>query len=357
MPVQARGAAQTGLRRNGIRPCGVLLLLAPLLATLCGCEDVQSTFNAQGPAASRIATLSWAMTIVFLLVTLVMWILIAWVAVRRRGTLEEHAPVDVGGGQGWIVLGGLLIPVVVLTGFFIMGLILLASFPIQNPENTTPLKPDLLIIGHQYWWELHYLDGPADQHFTTANEIHIPANKPFTIELKSDDVIHAFWIPALHGKIDMIPGHPNYMRIEASHPGIYTGECAEYCGVQHAHMRLMLIAQTPEEYQAWVQQQLKPAHEPTTPDQMAGEQVFLNSPCIMCHEVRGTLAGGRVAPDLTHLAGRQFIGADSFPNNKAYLEAWVIHAQSLKPGCLMPNLTQFSGEQLRQLVAYLQQLK
>ncbi|HEX3661477.1 MAG TPA: cytochrome c oxidase subunit II [Acidobacteriaceae bacterium] len=335
----------------------MLLLMAPVLASLCGCEDVQSIFNTHGPAASSIATLSWALTIAFLVTSLVMWILIAWAAARHRGTLQEHAPVNIGGGQGWIVMGGLLIPIVVLSGFFIAGLVLLSDFPINKPENTQPLKPDLLIVGHQWWWELRYLDGPMDQHFTAADEIHIPVNKPFNIELKSDDVIHAFWIPSLHGKLDMIPGHPNFMRIEASQPGIYTGQCAVYCGEQHAHMRLMLIAQTPEEYQAWVQQQLKPAHEPTTPEAIAGEQVFLNGPCMMCHAVRGTIAGGHVAPDLTHLAGRQFIGADSFPNNKAYLAAWVTHAQSLKPGCLMPNLTMFTGGQLRQLVAYLQQLK
>lgn len=331
--------------------------MAPLLLSLCGCEDVQSIFNTHGPAASSIATLSWALTIAFLVTTLVMWLLIAWAAARRRGTLKEHAPIDIGGGQGWIVMGGLLIPVVVLTGFFIAGTVLLSAFPISNPQNREPLKPDLLIIGHQWWWELHYLDGPADQHFTSADEIHIPTNKPFNIEVKTDDVIHSFWIPALHGKIDMIPGHPNFIQIEASRPGIYTGQCAVYCGVQHAHMRLMLIAQSPEAYQAWVQQQIEPAHQPTTPDQTAGEQVFLTSPCVTCHEVRGTPAGGHTAPDLTHLAGRQFIGADSFPNNTAYLEAWVTHAQSFKPGCLMPDLTQFSGQQLRQLTDYLQQLK
>jgi cytochrome c oxidase subunit 2 len=170
-------------------------------------------------------------------------------------------------------------------------------------------------------------------------------------------VIHAFWVPSLHGKVDMIPGHPNFIRIEASHPGNYTGECAEYCGEQHAHMRLLVVAQPEDEYEAWKQGQLKPAAEPTGGDAIAGEQVFLSGPCSMCHEIRGTGAGGRVAPDLTHLASRQMIASDSYPNNTAYLEAWVTHAQSLKPGALMPDLTQFSGIQLRQLVAYLQQLK
>lgn len=332
-----------------------IALLSPLLL-LTGCQAVQSTFNAEGPAASRIATLLWAMTIIFLFTTLVMWILLL-IPLRHKGTLAEHEPVHAGGGHGWILIGGLLIPIAVLCGFFVAGLTLLESFPIHNPQNQKALKPDILIIAHQWWWEVHYLDGTPDMQFTTANEIHIPAGKPVTLEVESQDVNHAFWIPTLHGKIDAIPGHPNYMVIEASHPGNYAGECAEYCGEQHTHMRLLLVAQTADEYRAWTQQMLQPAATPTSPEAIAGEQVFLGAPCIMCHTVRGTDAGGRVAPDLTHLASRQFIGADSFPNNKGTLEAWVTHAQSLKPGCLMPNLTMFSGTQLRELVAYLQQLK
>ena len=158
--------------------------------------------------------------------------------------------------------------------------------------------------------------------------------------------MHSFWVPALHGKVDLIPGHPNFIRIEASAPGNYQGQCAEYCGAEHAHMRLLVVAQEPDEYQAWRQQQLKPASEPESAQAKAGEQVFLAGPCSLCHQMRGTIAGGRVAPDLTHIASRQYIAANSFPNNDAYLEAWVTHAQSLKPEAQMPDLTQFSGEQL-----------
>jgi cytochrome c oxidase subunit II len=334
-----------------------LALLVPLSLALTGCEDVQSTFNAQGPAAHRIAQLSWVMTMTFLVATLVMWALIAWATVRRRGSLAEHEPVDAGGGQHWITFGGLIIPLVVLCIFFVFGLKLLASFPIHEPMNQVAITPDIQIIGHQWWWEVHYLNPEADLRFTTANEIHIPANRPITIALESADVIHSFWVPALHGKVDMIPGHENYIRIEAAHPGNYAGQCAEFCGEQHAHMRILVVAQSPDQFNAWVEQQRKPAVEPATADAQAGEQIFVSGSCSMCHTVRGTLAGGHVAPDLTHIAGRQMIAANSFPNNTAYLEAWITHAQSLKPGAQMPDLTQFSGVQLRQLVAYLQQLK
>ena len=333
-----------------------LLLLCPLLLGI-GCQDVQSTFNTHGPAADRISHLSWLMTILFLVTIAIMWVLIAWASVRRKGTLEEHAPIDAGGGQGWIAVGGLAIPLAVLCFIFVLGLKLLASFPIHDPMNQHAIKPDIVVIGHQWWWEVHYVDGPIDEHFTTANEIHIPVNQPVMFELRSQDVIHSFWIPSLHGKVDLIPGHPNYVQIEASHPGNYTGECALFCGEQHAHMRLLVVAQSAEDYQAWEQAQVKPAAPPQSPAAQAGEQLFLSGPCSMCHSVRGTQAGGHVAPDLTHLASRQFIASDSFPNNTAYLESWATHAQSLKPGCLMPDLTQFSGTQLQQLVAYLQQLK
>jgi len=333
------------------------VLLGPLSLALTGCEDAQSTFNAQGPAAHRIAHLSWLMTITFLVATLVMWALIAWAAVRRRGSLAEHEPVDASGGQHWITFGGLIIPLVVLCVFFVFGLKLLASFPIHEPMNQVAITPDIQIIGHQWWWEIHYFDPEADLRFTTANEIHIPTNRPVTIALESADVIHSFWVPALHGKVDMIPGHENYIRIEAAHPGNYFGQCAEFCGEQHAHMRILLVAQSSDQFNAWVQQQRKPAAEPSTPDAQAGEQIFVSGSCSMCHTVRGTIAGGHVAPDLTHIAGRQMIASNSFYNNTAYLEAWITHAQSLKPGAQMPDLTQYSGVQLRQLLAYLQQLK
>lgn len=328
-----------------------------LLFALAGCESAESTFNPQGPAAHRIAQLSWLMTILFLITTAVMWGLIAWAATRRRGTLEEHAPVDIAGGQGWIAVGGLAVPLAVLCVIFVLGLRLLASFPIHDPMSRHALKPDIQIIGHQWWWEVHYLDGPPSEQFTSANEIHIPAGQPVTIELESHDVMHSFWVPALHGKVDLIPGHPNFIRIEAAHPGNFAGQCAEFCGAEHALMRILVVAQDPGDFEAWKQQQLKPAADPTTPDAIAGQNIFLTGPCSMCHTVRGTVAGGRVGPDLTHIAGRRMIAANSFPNNTAYLEAWITHAQSLKPDAQMPDLTQFSGNQLRELVAYLQQLQ
>lgn len=328
-----------------------------LLLMMIGCEHEQSSLYSNGPAAHRIANMQWGLIVAFMIISIIMWVLIGWAAVKRRGTLAEHAPVDIGGGQGWITIGGMLIPFIVLFVIFVFGLNLLASFPIHEANQQAHMKPDILVIGHQWWWEVHYLSDKPDQIVITANEIHIPANRPVTLELETHDVIHSFWVPALHGKVDLIPGHPNFVRIEAAQPGAYAGQCAEYCGAQHAHMRLLVIAQPPEAYQAWLNGQREPAHTPTAAGAVEGEKIFLSGPCAMCHTVRGTLAGGRVAPDLTHVGSRRFIAGNSFPNDKAYLEAWVTHAQSLKPEAQMPDFTRFTGEQMRDLTAYLQQLQ
>ena len=341
-----------------------LLIVTSPLMLLTGCSTLQSTFNAHGPASEQIARMSWFMTALFLVVTVVMWALIAWGFAKRRGNLAEHEPIDSGGGQAWIAIGGLAVPLLILTVIFVLGLRLLVAFPIHGNQGgmdgmnaaMPAMKPDILITGHQWWWGVQYLASAPDEEFTTANEIHIPTGRSVNIELESQDVIHSFWVPSLHGKVDLIPGLPNFIRIEASEPGNYQGQCAEYCGAQHAHMRLLVVAQAPDEYAAWQEQQRKPAPEPASQDAIAGEQLFLAGPCSLCHQIRGTIAGGRVAPDLTHIASRRFIAGNSFPNNDAYLEAWVTHAQSLKPEALMPDLTQFSGVQLRQLVAYLRQL-
>ncbi|MEG9437903.1 cytochrome c oxidase subunit II [Edaphobacter sp. HDX4] len=338
--------------------------LAALLIALNGCRSVQSTFQSHGPAARSIAGLSWFMTILFLIITLVMWGLVGYAFYRRRGSLAEHEPISVTGGQAWIAIGGIAVPLLVLGVLFVLGLQLLRDFPIhgmhgagKHSQMQYTMKPEIRIIGHQWWWEIHYLNDEPSKQFTTANELHLPVGRPVNIEVETRDVMHSFWVPALHGKVDLIPGQPNYIRLEASQAGEYEGQCAEFCGEEHSRMRLLAVAQPQSDYQAWLAGQRKAGAEPTTADAVEGQKIFLSGPCAMCHQVRGTIAGGRVAPDLTHLASRQLIAANSYKNNDAYLEAWITHAQSLKPGAEMPNLTQFSGEQLHDLVAYLRQLQ
>lgn len=342
------------------------ITLAAVFATIgaAGCHTAQSTFEPHGPAAERISHLSLFMTGLFIAITAVMWLLFAIAFYRRRGSLAEHAPIDTSGGEMWIAVGGIAVPLVVLSVLFVWGLILLRAFPIHGlhggPSHAMmaqSMKPDILIVGHQWWWEIHYLSDDPSQQVTSANELHLPVGMPVNIRLETRDVMHSFWVPALHGKVDLIPGQPNYLRIEAAEPGEYEGQCAEYCGAEHARMRILVVAQTPDEYQAWLQAQRQPASEPASEAAKAGEQIFLAGPCSMCHTVRGTQAGGTVAPDLTHIGSRQMIAANYYRNNDAYLEAWITHAQSLKPEAEMPNFTLFNGEQLTDLVAYLRQLQ
>lgn len=346
-----------------MRRASYILVLGSVLA-LTGCEAAQSIWNTHGPAARSIGNLSYAMTILFLSFILTMWVLFGIALWKRRGTLAEHEPIDADGGQIWIVIGGVAIPIVVLTALFVAGLSLMSNFPIHGARGMPSpaqmakvMKPQILIVGHQWWWEIHYLNDNPSKIIITANELHLPAGRPVSIEVETADVMHSFWIPALNGKVDLIPSQPNYIRMQASQPGVYQGQCAEFCGDEHARMRLLAVVQRPAAYNKWINEQLQPGTQPTTPEAKAGEQIFLSGPCSMCHTVRGTTAGGRVAPDLTHIGSRMMIASDVYPNNDAYLEAWITHAQSLKPDCLMPNLPDFTGEQLTDLVAYLRQLK
>jgi cytochrome c oxidase subunit 2 len=332
------------------------LLSCAFAVAAAGCRRPQSSLYGQGPAADKIAGLSWLMIILFAVITVVMWFLIVLPLRKNPGSFDEHAPIDIGGGQGWLAYGGFLFPVIVLTIVFVLGLGAMAQFPL-HAGGSHSMAPDIRITGHQWWWEVTYLGGDYPQHFKTANEIHIPVGRPVNIELESADVIHSFWVPGLHGKVDLVPRWGNYIRIEADQAGTFSGTCAEYCGAQHAHMGLVVIAQPEADYQAWLDGQIKGAAPPEGDDAKRGAAIFMSGPCSNCHAIRGTLAQGHVAPDLTHLASRGTIAAHTLPNDTAHLAAWVTHAQSLKPKVAMPDLTQFNGQQLRDLVAYLQQLK
>jgi cytochrome c oxidase subunit 2 len=220
-----------------------------------------------------------------------------------------------------------------------------------------PGPPDIRMVGHQWWWQVEYVKGGPPQYMMTANELHIPVGRPVDIDLTSYDVIHSFFVPTLHGKVDLIPGQVNRIRIEADHAGVYQGRCAEFCGAQHAQMGFLVIADAPANYEAWLARQGEDAEQPATGQQRHGQQLFLSRACSLCHTIRGTLANGRVGPDLTHIGSRAGLASNTLANNTANLEAWVTHAQSLKPEVVMPDVTEFKGDELRDLVAYLQQLR
>jgi cytochrome c oxidase subunit 2 len=214
-----------------------------------------------------------------------------------------------------------------------------------------PAALTIEVTGQQWWWKARYLDENPSRILTTANEIHIPVGKPVRIELLGADVIHSFWVPTLAGKTDAIPGQVNTAWIEASAPGRYRGQCAEYCGAQHAHMGFDIVADPPDAFAKWLDAQLAPALEPTSEESKQGERDF-EFHCGACHTVRGTMAGGTVGPDLTHIMSRQSIAADAAPNSESMLAAWIANPQAIKPGTHMPTL-QLPGRKIGDISAYL----
>ena len=338
--------------------CRPIRLAAVALGSLAavGCSTPMNYMIGNGRVGARSAAwLGWQAIIAFCAATLLTWGLLLWFALRRRGRLSEHEPIDINQGQGLILVGGFLVPIAVLIFLFVDMMVVLASEPVAKPVDPAP---DIVVTGQQWWWNATYrFKGHPDLSVSLPTEIHIPVGKPMMVEVRSDDVMHSFWVPKLNGKIDLVPGLNNFEVLDAVKPGTYLGQCAAYCGEQHANMKLRVIAQAPRDYQAWLAHERAPAAAPASQEAWRGEQVFLGSACSLCHTVRGTPASGEFGPDLTHLASRATIAGGMLPNDTADLEAWVTHAQSLKPGSPMPDLPQFRGSDLRALVTYLQGLK
>ncbi len=331
------------------------VLFAALTAlTGAGCAETRmagapSALDARGPAAESIVQLWWIMFILGVLVLLLVGALLIYVAVgARRGEGEDGAGlIDEARGRRWIWLGGVVLPVLILPIIFFFNLQSLARMS-SGPG------PDTLLIevtGHRWWWHVSY---PNEQ-IVTANEIHIPVGRPVQLVLHSNDVIHSFWAPQLHGKIDMVPGETNTLELQADVPGSYRGLCAEFCGAQHARMQFLLVASEPHDFEQWLARQQQPAPQPADEATLRGQQVFLGSACVYCHTVRGTNASGTLGPDLTHLGSRQTLAAGVLPNTTGHLAGWILNPQAIKPGNLMPP-TPLPSEDLNSLLLYLSSL-
>jgi cytochrome c oxidase subunit 2 len=239
-----------------------------------------------------------------------------------------------------------------------LAAVLLLSFWTGHHLAATP-PPEALqirVTGHQWWWEVQYRDAAPDRWATTANEIHVPVGRPVALELRGSDVIHSFWVPNLGVKRDMIPGEVNSVWFQADTPGIYRGQCAEFCGQQHAMMGFLVMAESPEQFAAWLDRQRDSARTPADSLARRGREVFLASSCAMCHAVGGTPAGGRLGPDLTHVAGRRTIAAGTLPNVRGNLAGWIIDPQQIKPGAHMPA-TAIEPAELRAILAYMESLR
>ena len=251
-----------------------------------------------------------------------------------------------------LIGGGLVFPIVVL------GALLAYALHTGNALSVIASRSvDIEVTGKMWWWEVRYIDAATRASVTLANELYVPVGRPVEIALRSDNVIHSFWVPALAGKVDMVPGRVNRLVVHAREAGVFRGQCAEYCGVQHSWMAFYVVAVPEDAYRQWLARQAAPANEPADAFLDQGRRAFLREGCGTCHTVRGTPAAGALGPDLTHVGSRLSLGAGRLDNHAGTLAGWIADSQTLKPGNLMPAMNVFSGEELRAVAAYLESLK
>jgi cytochrome c oxidase subunit 2 len=273
---------------------------------------------------------------------------LSWIRRNRKGVplFGENEGI----ARGLVVLFGIVIPIVALIALFTVANISILRVTQAPAAGSTALTIE--VVGHQWWWEVRYPGTNA----VTANEIHIPTDTRVLLVARTADVIHSFWAPNLNRKIDMIPGRENRILLYADRAGRYRGQCAEFCGIQHAHMGLYVVAQPKADFEAWLSRMSQPAAAPTSPEAQDGARLFATMPCAGCHTIRGTSAAGTLGPDLTHLASRSTLAALTIPNDPGYLAGWIADPQHYKPGNRMPALS-LTDSDLKALVAYLEGLK
>lgn len=328
------------------------LATAALGATAGGCSGVQSAFNPGGPQAGLIARESgWLLGMGAVVFAVTLSALVYAVLHRRRPADAQSANPGI---VRW-VSAALAVAIVVLLTNVVVDMRTGRALA-DLPERARAGALTVAVTGHQWWWEIEYEHADPRRRLTTANELHIPVGRPVKIELRSADVIHSFWVPGLHGKRDLIPGRSRALWIQADRAGVFRGQCAEFCGDQHANMALLVIATAPEDFARWYAAELLPARAPAGAAARAGQRVFLANACVLCHTIRGTPAGGRVAPDLTHLASRRSLAAGTLPNTPPHRRAWVLDPQGIKPGVRMPALA-LPARDAAALFAYLDGLQ
>ncbi len=303
---------------------------------------VVPVFNPASPEAQVIMDLTKVVMIICGVILAIVTGLITWCLLRYRARADAPEPAQTVGNKS-IEITWTVIPLLIVICLFVLT----ARAMNRTDPVTKNRRPDLTVIGHQWWWEARYPSGAV-----AANEIHIPAGKQLLLQVESTDVIHDFWVPQLARKIDMVPGHPNQIWLSAASPGTYQGECAEYCGTQHAWMRFLVIAHPAEQFAEWEKRQLQPMRTPSEAAAVRGGKDFQNLTCANCHAIGGTQAKAAFGPDLTHLNERQTLGAGVAQNTASELARWLKNPQLIKPGTLMPNL-QLNDAQVTDLVVYL----
>jgi cytochrome c oxidase subunit 2 len=324
------------------------------IAVACsGCTGWQSALDPHGVQAEGLVRLIGATVAVCTLV----WVLVASVLLRAlwRG---RRQPAD-GTGVDERTEKRMRTTITVAVAVTVLTVVALTAISFVATRRITATDPAAMVIrvrSWQWWWEVTYPDASPDRTLVTANEIHVPVGRTVRIELAAADVIHSFWVPNLAGKMDMIPGRDNTLTFRATRAGTYRGQCAEFCGLQHAHMAFIVIADEPADFEAWRVAQLAPAVAPEQAQAQAGREVFLAKACASCHTVRGTDAAGTLGPDLTHVGGRRTIAAGLFETTRGSLAAWIADPQRLKPGNNMP-MVDLSADELNAVAAYLEGLR
>ncbi|HET7036665.1 MAG TPA: cytochrome c oxidase subunit II [Thermomicrobiaceae bacterium] len=328
-----------------------VVFAALILTTLSGCSLYGGPQAVVPPKGDQMQTIwnlfvpiFWMSVIVFVIVQGLL--IVAIIRFRRRPGGPPARQIH---GNTKLELTWTIIPALVLAGIAVPTLTTIAKFA-ETPSNAITVR----VVGHQWWWEFQY----PEYGVVTADEAHIPVGVPINWELESADVIHSFWVPQLAGKTDVVPGNHNHMSYTAKEAGTYLGQCAEFCGIQHANMRFEVVAESMTDFNAWIANQKTPAMKPAEENANAvqGRDVFLNAGCAGCHTINGVSIGGKIGPDLTHFGERNCIAGCVLPNTKADLATWLHNPQAVKEGTIMPNL-HLSDEQVSDLVAYLEGLQ
>jgi cytochrome c oxidase subunit 2 len=313
-----------------------------LLFLLAACRAEQSVLAPQGRGAADIASLAW---LLFTLAGIILAAVCAalWIALRgperpRSFLASAHA----------IEICGVALPVVILSALLVYGL--LTRTPGQASQGSPTLRIE--IVGEQWWWRVDYV-GEDGTRIASANEINMPVGRDVEFVLTSADVIHSFWVPSLGGKVDMVPGRVNRLVLKAIRPGIYRGQCAEYCGGAHAWMSMNVVALEAVAFDDWLRAQTDPSEEPETDDTQGGRAIFISAGCGACHTIRGTVTVGAVGPDLTHVGTRRSVGIDTMPMTAENIARFIVDNQHIKPGNRMPPFRIFTAEELSTLSSYL----
>jgi cytochrome c oxidase subunit 2 len=324
--------------RGSLSASGALLAM--------GCDGPQSTLAPAGRAAERIADLFWLMTVAAVLIWLAVLALAAWATYANPPSQGRRQV------RALVIGGGVVFPTVLLTALLIHGLTMLPDLLEPAPEGSLQIE----VVGEQWWWRVRYLP-PGSSPIELANEIRLPLGRPVGFQLESPDVVHSFWIPALAGKMDMIPGRVTRLPLEPTRTGTFRGACAEFCGLSHARMHLTAVTLAPTDFEAWLDAQRQPAAAPVTEPARRGHAAFFAQGCGACHTVRGTTAVGWIGPDLTHLASRPTIAGAMLPNSAEARRQWISRTHLMKPGAHMPAFAHLPEQTLDDLTAYLGELR